>query len=112
MQAITDNKERDWPAMRTAERFRMEYYAQAVKAAGRGAPPDQDKIRISQNWVVGDVDHCVNELSIFIRQNNITDLVTWAVPPGLRPDAVEVSLRRFATEVAPRLKEAAQGAAV
>ncbi|MBT4489422.1 MAG: hypothetical protein HOC72_17905, partial [Rhodospirillaceae bacterium] len=75
--------------------------------AGRGAPPDQDKVRISQNWVVGNVDHCVAELSEFIKQNRITDLVTWAVPPGLRPDAVNGSLERFATEVAPRLKDAA-----
>ncbi|MBT5899054.1 MAG: LLM class flavin-dependent oxidoreductase [Rhodospirillaceae bacterium] len=104
---VTDDKERDWPAIRAAERFRMEYYAQAFKDAGRGAPPDQDKVRISQNWVVGNVDHCVAELSEFIKQNRITDLVTWAVPPGLRPDAVNGSLERFATEVAPRLKDAA-----
>jgi alkanesulfonate monooxygenase SsuD/methylene tetrahydromethanopterin reductase-like flavin-dependent oxidoreductase (luciferase family) len=104
---VTDHKERDWPAIRAAERFRMEYYAQAFKAAGRGAPPDQDRERISQNWVVGDVDHCVAELSAFIRQYRLTDLVTWAVPPGLRPEAVNASLERFATEVAPRLIEAA-----
>ena len=76
--------------------------------ARRSAPPDQDKGRISQNWVVGDVDHCVAELSAFIRQYGITDLVTWAVPPGLRPEAVNASLELFATEVAPRLKEAAK----
>ena len=103
---VTDDKERDWAAIRTAERFRMEYYARAFEAAGRGAPPDQDKERISQNWVVGDVDHCVSELNAFIRQNRITDLVTWAVPPGLRTGAVEASLHRFATEVVPRLKQA------
>ena len=103
---VTDNKERDWPAIRAAERFRMDYYAQAFKAAGRGAPPDQDKERISQNWVVGDVEHCVAELNAFIRQNRITDLVTWAVPPGLRTGAVEASLHSFASEVVPRLKAA------
>ncbi|MFP6746629.1 MAG: LLM class flavin-dependent oxidoreductase [Alphaproteobacteria bacterium] len=107
---VTDDKARDWPAIRAAERFRMEYYAQAFKEAGRGAPPDQDKERISQNWVVGDVDHCVAELSAFIRQYGITDLVTWAVPPGLRPEAVNASLELFATDVAPRLKEDAKKA--
>ena len=104
---VTDDKERDWAAIRAAERFRMEYYARAFEAAGRGAPPDQDKERISQSWVVGDVDHCVAELNAFIRQNRITDLVTWAVPPGLRTGDVAASLRRFATEVVPRLKAAA-----
>ena len=82
----------------------MEYYAAAFKAAGRRAPPDQDKERINQNWLVGDVDHCVNELSMFIRQNHITDFVTWAVPPGLRPNSMENSLYKFATEVVPQLK--------
>lgn len=104
---VTDDRERDWPAVRAAERFRMEYYASAFKAAGRGAPPDQDRERISQNWVIGDADHCVAELNEFIAQYRITDLVTWALPPGLRPADMRASLEQFATEVAPRLKAAA-----
>jgi len=42
--------------------------------------------RIPQTWVVGDVDHCVAELTAFIREFGVTDLVTWGVPPGMRPD--------------------------
>ena len=102
---VTENRDRDWPKIRAAERFRMEYYAQAFKAAGRDAPPDKDKERISQNWVVGDVDYCVSELTDFIKTNRITDLVTWAVPPGLRPGDVANSLQKFATKVVPRIKE-------
>jgi hypothetical protein len=64
---VTNDRDRDWPAIRTAERFRMEYYAEAFKTAGLGVPPDQDKERINQNWLVGDVDHCVRELTAFIR---------------------------------------------
>ena len=108
---VTDDKARDWPPVLAAERFRMEYYARAFAAAGRGAPPDQDRQRISQNWVIGDVDHCVAELNAFIQENRVTDLVTWAVPPGLRPGDVAASLEQFATEVAPRLKAAADEAA-
>ena len=108
---VTDDKARDWPAVLAAERFRMEYYARAFAAAGRGAPPDQDRERISQNWVVGNADHCVAELTDFIRENRVTDLVTWAVPPGLRPADVKPALEQFATEVAPRLKEAAEATA-
>jgi alkanesulfonate monooxygenase SsuD/methylene tetrahydromethanopterin reductase-like flavin-dependent oxidoreductase (luciferase family) len=107
---VTDDKEGEWPAVRAAERFRMEYYARAFEAAGRGAPPDQDRERISQNWVVGDVDHCVAELSAFIRDYGVTDLVTWAVPPGLRPGDMKEPLTKFATEVAPRLRAAAKNA--
>jgi len=104
---VTDDKDADWPRVRTAERRRMEYYGRAFEAAGRGAPPDQDRERISQNWVVGDVDHCVAELTGFIRENGITDMVTWAVPPGLRPADMATSLETFATQVVPRLKMAA-----
>ncbi|HET7343963.1 MAG TPA: hypothetical protein VFL90_21040 [Methylomirabilota bacterium] len=44
------------------------------------------------------------ELSAFIAEHGITDLVTWAVPPGLRPAQMSASLERFAREVAPRLR--------
>jgi alkanesulfonate monooxygenase SsuD/methylene tetrahydromethanopterin reductase-like flavin-dependent oxidoreductase (luciferase family) len=101
---VTQDRDRDWPAIRAAERRRMEYYAGAFQAAGRGAPPDQDRERISQNWVVGNADHCVDELGAYIREYGITDLVTWAVPPGLRPGDVRASLEQFATDVAPRLR--------
>ena len=106
---VTDDRERDWPAIRAAEQYRMEYYADAFRASGRSAPsPDKDRERISQNWLVGDVEHCVTALTAYIREFGFTDLVTWAVPPGLRPDAVEASLHKLATEVVPRVKEAAR----
>ncbi len=82
----------------------MQYYHRAFEVAGRSAPPDQDRERINQKWVVGDVNHCVDELTDFIRENGITDLVTWAVPPGLRPVDMAPSLEKFATQVAPLLK--------
>jgi hypothetical protein len=37
-------------------------------------------------------------------EHGLTDLVTWAVPPGLRPEQMNRSLERFAREVAPRLR--------
>jgi len=105
---VTDDKELEWPRVREAERQRMQYYRRAFEAAGRNAPPDQDRERISQNWVVGNVDYCVAELTKFIRENGITDLVTWAVPPGLRPVDMATSLEKFATQVAPLLKAASE----
>lgn len=50
------------------------------------------------------------ELTRFITTYGITDLVTWAVPPGLHPRQMRASLERFASEVAPRLKAAVSGA--
>ena len=61
-------------------------------------------INCSRAWVVGNVDHCVKELSAFIAEYGITDLVTWAAPPGLRPDYLNGSLERYFRDVVPRLK--------
>jgi hypothetical protein len=44
----------------------------------------------------------VNELAAFIREYALTDIVTWAVPPGMRPGQMNHSLERFARDVAPR----------
>ena len=34
----------------------------------------------------------------------LTDLVTWAVPPGMQPDQMNPHLEMFARDVAPRLR--------
>ena len=44
------------------------------------------------------------KLSAFIEEYGLTDLVTWGVPPGMRPDQTTPSLERFARDVAPRLR--------
>jgi hypothetical protein len=52
----------------------------------------------------------VKELTSFVREYGITDLVTWAVPPGMRPEQMNASLERFVRDVAPRVKAAAAAA--
>ncbi|MGE3779694.1 MAG: hypothetical protein AB7F89_21070, partial [Pirellulaceae bacterium] len=61
---------------------------------------------IPQQWIIGDVDHCVRELCGFIREFGITDMVTWGAPPGLHPERMNASLERLAREVLPRVREA------
>jgi alkanesulfonate monooxygenase SsuD/methylene tetrahydromethanopterin reductase-like flavin-dependent oxidoreductase (luciferase family) len=101
---VTDDRERDWPAVRAAERYRGQLYNRFFAEAGRGDSWYRDGSRIPQTWVVGDVDHCVAELRAFIAEHGLTDLVTWAVPPGLRPARMNASLERFARDVVPRLR--------
>ncbi len=103
---VTDDPERDWPAVRAAERYRGQIYSRFFAEAGRYQPVAHDGPRIAQTWVVGSVDHCVAELSAFIAEHGITDLVTWAAPPGLRPSRMSPSLERFARDVVPRLRAA------
>ena len=85
---VTDDPERDWPAVRAAERRRMEVYNRFREEAGGhgGVAGITEDERIPQTWVVGNVDHCVAELAAFIEEYWLTDIVTWAVPPGMRPD--------------------------
>ena len=83
-----------------------EIYSRFFAESGQQRSWYRDESRIPQTWVVGDVEHCVAELQSFIKDHGITDLVTWAVPPGMRPAQMDSSLERFAREVAPRLKAA------
>ena len=50
------------------------------------------------------MEHCVGELTEFMREHQVTDLVTWGGPPGLAPSVMNASLERFATEVVPQLR--------
>ena len=52
----------------------------------------------------------MKELTSFVREYGITDLVTWGVPPGMRPEQMNSSLERFGRDVAPRVKAAAAAA--
>src|SRR5881392_3424062 len=106
---VTDDAERDWPAVRAAERYRGQVYRSFNKdeSAAGGVSGNTREASIPQTWVVGNVEHCVKELTSFVREYGITDLVTWAVPPGMRPEQMNGSLKRFVRDVAPRVKAAA-----
>ena len=108
---VSDDPERDWPAVRAAERYRDKLYSRFFAEAGRFQAVDWRGERIPQTWIVGNVEHCVTALSQFIAEHGITDLVTWGVPPGLRPEQMNASLERFARDVAPRLRAMANRSA-
>jgi alkanesulfonate monooxygenase SsuD/methylene tetrahydromethanopterin reductase-like flavin-dependent oxidoreductase (luciferase family) len=103
---VTDDPDRDWPLVRAGERRRMEVYTRFREEAGGhgGVAGIVAEERIPQTWIVGNADHCVNELAAFIREYGLTDIVTWGVPPGMRPEQMNHSLERFARDVAPRLR--------
>ena len=99
---VTDDVEREWPKVRDSERYRMQLYRRFFSESKTDFGAGE---HIPQTWVVGDADHCVDELADFMRTYGVTDLVTWGIPPGLTGDAMQRSLERFATEVVPRLRE-------
>ena len=99
---VTDNRDQDWPLVRAAERYRMALYQRFFDESGEGFGGDGEPI--PQTWIVGDVEHCAEELRRFIAAFGITDLVTMAVPPGLRAEQMSGSLERLFRDVVPRVR--------
>jgi alkanesulfonate monooxygenase SsuD/methylene tetrahydromethanopterin reductase-like flavin-dependent oxidoreductase (luciferase family) len=99
---VTDDRNTDWPLVRAAEKYRMALYQRFFEESGEGFGDPADAI--PQTWIVGDVQHCVDELKRFIETFGITDIVTMAVPPGLRAEQMSTSLERLFKEVVPRVK--------
>ncbi len=103
---VTDDPERDWPPVRAAERYRMRVYGGFAEAAGLGGQDMfKDEERIPQRIIIGDVAHCVDEISSFVEAFGITDLVTWGAVPGIAPADTTPMIERFATEVVPQVKQ-------
>lgn len=102
---VTDDRNTDWPLVRAAERYRMVLYQRFFEESGQGFGERGEPI--PQTWIVGDVEHCVAELQAFIEAFGITDIVTMAVPPGLRAEQMTTSLERLFKEVVPEVKAAA-----
>ncbi|MEZ5557630.1 MAG: LLM class flavin-dependent oxidoreductase [Pseudomonadales bacterium] len=99
---VTDDRDSDWPAIRAAERYRMALYQRFFEESGEGFGSGGEPV--PQTWIVGNVEQCVAELRRFIARFGITDIVTMAVPPGLRPEQMSASLERLFRDVVPRLR--------
>jgi len=104
---VTDDRDTDWPLVRAAEKYRMALYQRFFEESGEGFGDPADAI--PQTWIVGDVQHCVDELKRFIDTFGITDIVTMAVPPGLRAEQMGASLERLFREVVPRVRAEVAG---
>lgn len=104
---VTDDRERDWAPIREAERYRASVYARFfAETPDELSAFDPEQESIPQGWIVGDEDHCVNELVAFISAFGLTDVVGWGAPPGMPPSLMNSSLERFATKVVPRVRAA------
>ena len=111
---VTDDEERDWPQIGVAEKYRRDVYAGLIRAAADNQRPAERTERTNAprvpiplsplQWTVGNVAHCVAELTAFMGEHGVTDLVTWGGPPGLPPSVMNASLERFAREVIPQVK--------
>ncbi len=100
---VTDDKERDWPIIRAAERYRMSIYEGFMAET-----PDRyawgGSSAIPQGVIIGTAAECIAELQSFIETYGITDLATSGLPPGVDPDLMGRNLERLATEVVPAIR--------
>jgi alkanesulfonate monooxygenase SsuD/methylene tetrahydromethanopterin reductase-like flavin-dependent oxidoreductase (luciferase family) len=104
---VTDDAERDWAPIKAAERYRMGVYARFfAETPDKLSAFDRNQPSIPQGWIVGDVEHCASELTSFIVEYGITDVVGWGAAPGLAPSAMNASIERYAKEVVPRVRAA------
>ena len=99
---VTEDRDKDWQAVRAAERYRMALYQRFFEESGEGFGEKGEPV--PQTWIVGDVDECVAELTKFILDFGITDIVSMAVPPGMRAEQMGDSLEKLFTQVVPRVK--------
>ena len=100
---VSDDRERDWPMLREAERFRMSVYTRFMEAT-----PDDYGWRepggIPQGSFMGTPDECVAEIVSFATEYGITDIASSGLPPGVDPAFMATSIERLATEVLPRVR--------
>lgn len=108
---VSNDPRRDWAIMKPSEVYRMRKYAQWAASSGDKVADFKDPQRIPQHWIIGDAEHCVDELTRFISAYGLTDVVTWGAPPGMRPSRMNESLERFAADVMPRVKSLYEQAA-
>ncbi|MGB1687773.1 MAG: LLM class flavin-dependent oxidoreductase [Ilumatobacteraceae bacterium] len=104
---VTDDRDRDWPPIRAAERYKAGIYADWLTSSGDNVSLQLtgNADPIPQTWIIGDEDKVFDEMCQFIDAFGITDVVTWGCPPGFDPEQMNASFERFATGVLPRLRE-------
>jgi alkanesulfonate monooxygenase SsuD/methylene tetrahydromethanopterin reductase-like flavin-dependent oxidoreductase (luciferase family) len=101
---VTDDRERDWPAIRAAEIYRMQHYRNWAMESRDNVGDFADPTRIPQTYMIGNVESCAEQVARFIRTYGITDLVGWAAPPGILPEKTNGNLEHFARDVIPRVR--------
>lgn len=102
---VTDDKERDWPPILEAERYRMSVYARFFReTSDTFTALDPSKEPIPQNWVIGDPTEVAGQLQAYIDEFGVTDITGWGLPPGVDPEILARSHERFASEVLPLLR--------
>ena len=101
---VSDDRERDWPVIREAERFRMAIYSRFMA----DTPDDYgwgDPGGIPQHAFMGTAEECVDEIVSFVNEFGITDIASSGLPPGIDPEFMGTNLERLARDVLPEVRQ-------
>jgi alkanesulfonate monooxygenase SsuD/methylene tetrahydromethanopterin reductase-like flavin-dependent oxidoreductase (luciferase family) len=100
---VSDDRERDWPVLREAERFRMKIYNKFMAST-----PDDYGWRqeggIPQGAFMGTAAECIDEIVSFATEFGVTDIASSGLPPGVDPEFMNTNLERLAAEVLPEVR--------
>ncbi len=105
---VSDDRERDWPILREAERFRMAIYNKFMAST-----PDsygwRDPGGIPQGAFMGTAEECAAEMVSFATEFGITDIASSGLPPGVDPEFMNTNVERLANEVLPVVRSQLAG---
>jgi alkanesulfonate monooxygenase SsuD/methylene tetrahydromethanopterin reductase-like flavin-dependent oxidoreductase (luciferase family) len=101
---ITDEGRDDplWQVVRERERYRGSTYAPWIAAGyvrpGAGAVP------IDQSYMIGTSSEIIAQIDDVTKNLPLTDIISWATPPGMDPGEFNPRIERFAREVMPHFR--------
>jgi alkanesulfonate monooxygenase SsuD/methylene tetrahydromethanopterin reductase-like flavin-dependent oxidoreductase (luciferase family) len=101
---ITDEGRDDalWQTIRERERYRGGTYAPWI-AAGY-TRPRADSVPIDQGYMIGSPAEVIAGIDEAAKQMPLTDIISWATPPGMDPEEMNPRLERFARDVMPHFR--------
>jgi alkanesulfonate monooxygenase SsuD/methylene tetrahydromethanopterin reductase-like flavin-dependent oxidoreductase (luciferase family) len=102
---VSDDPERTWAEIGPHVRYQTEAY-DAWGAAGLNATTTAEDLdrRARQTWMIGSADEVEAMIRAYQQRLPFTQLIGFAVPPGMEPQRLTPALERFAREVLPRLQ--------
>jgi alkanesulfonate monooxygenase SsuD/methylene tetrahydromethanopterin reductase-like flavin-dependent oxidoreductase (luciferase family) len=88
-----------WQVVRERERYRAATYAPWLRAGYR--QPAAGTVPIDQTYMVGSARDVIAQIDALTQGLPLTDIISWATPPGMDPAIMNPYLERFAREVMP-----------
>lgn len=102
---VSDDRDREWPLIRDAERFRMSVYDKFM----HDTPDDygwREPGGIPQGSFMGTAEQCIEQIVGFAQEFGITNIASSGLPPGVDPAFMNENLHRMAEEVLPAVRAA------